>query len=212
MDKFTDFLHWSLKIFDMQKTLTWLGGGGGGLWVEWDVSNQHCHAHYFGSNTFEHIIFQRDYILSLKWNLWNFTGVIGGIGVFKVFFSCDQAALRMVQSVCPSVRHTFFTMFPSSYHHKIFRSYYQWRPCKKSRSEVKGQGGGGRGKGVWDYELSGMCQINIVMLTILVVIHLNISFFNVIIYYRLNGTCEILLVSLEGLGYSRFFLAVTKQL
>ena len=50
-------------------------------------------------------------------------------------------------SVCPSVRlsvrHTFFTMFPSSYHHEIFRSYYRWqkwRPCKRSRSEVKGQG------------------------------------------------------------------------
>ena len=31
---------------------------------------------------------------------------------------------------CPSVRlsvcHTFLTMFPSSYHHEIFRSYYQW--------------------------------------------------------------------------------------
>ena len=69
-------------------------------------------------------------------------------------FSCDQAALWMVQSVCPSVClsvrpsvrpsvcHTFLTMFPSSYHHEIFRSYYQWqkwRPCKRSRSEVKGQ-------------------------------------------------------------------------
>ena len=46
-------------------------------------------------------------------------------------------------SVCLSVRHTFFTMFPSLYHHEIFRSYYQWqkwRPCKRSRSEVKGQG------------------------------------------------------------------------
>ena len=29
-------------------------------------------------------------------------------------------------SVCPSVRHTFLTMFPSSDHHEIFRSYYQW--------------------------------------------------------------------------------------
>ena len=66
-------------------------------------------------------------------------------------FSCDQAALQMVfsvrPSVCPSVRpsvcHTFFTMFPSSYHHEIFRSYYhgqKWCPCKRSRSEVKGQG------------------------------------------------------------------------
>ena len=46
-------------------------------------------------------------------------------------------------SVCPSVCHTFFTMFPSSYHHEIFRSYYhgqKWCPCKRSRSEVKGQG------------------------------------------------------------------------
>ena len=50
-------------------------------------------------------------------------------------------------SVRPSVRlsvcHTFFTMFPSSYHHVIFRSYYhgqKWCPCKRSRSEVKGQG------------------------------------------------------------------------
>ena len=66
---------------------------------------------------------------------------------WSTIFSCDQAALWMVQSVCPSVRpsvrHTFLTMFPSSNHHEIFRSYYQWqkwRPCKRSRSEVKGQG------------------------------------------------------------------------
>ena len=40
-------------------------------------------------------------------------------------------------SVCLSVRHTFFTMWPSSYHHVMFRSYYQWQrwcPCKRSRS------------------------------------------------------------------------------
>ena len=45
-------------------------------------------------------------------------------------------------SVCLSVRHTFFTMFPSS-HHEIFRCYYQWKkwcPYKRSKSEVKGQG------------------------------------------------------------------------
>ena len=29
-------------------------------------------------------------------------------------------------SVRLSVCHTFLTMFPSSYHHEIFRSYYQW--------------------------------------------------------------------------------------
>ena len=34
-------------------------------------------------------------------------------------------------------------MLPSSYHHGIFRNDYQWQkwcPCKRSRSEVKGQG------------------------------------------------------------------------
>ena len=61
-------------------------------------------------------------------------------------FSCDQAALQMVFSVCLSVClsvrlsvcHTFFTMFPSSYHHEIFRSYnhgQKWCPCKRSRSQ-----------------------------------------------------------------------------
>ena len=67
--------------------------------------------------------------------------------VCSMIFSCDQAALWMVQSVRPSVRpsvcHTFLNMFLSTYHHEIFRSYYQWqkwRPCKKSRSEVRGQG------------------------------------------------------------------------
>ena len=66
------------------------------------------------------------------------------IGISRLVFSCDQAALWMVfsvrlsvclsvcpsvrLSVCPSVRlsvcHTFLTMFPSSYHHEIFRSYH----------------------------------------------------------------------------------------
>ena len=49
-----------------------------------------------------------------------------------LIFSCGQAALWMVfsvclsvcPSVCLSVRHTFLTMFPSSYHHEIFRSYH----------------------------------------------------------------------------------------
>ena len=55
-------------------------------------------------------------------------------------------------SVRPSVRHTFLTMFPSSYH-EIFRSYYQWQkwcPCKRSRSEVKGQGH--RGKKIVEFD------------------------------------------------------------
>ena len=61
--------------------------------------------------------------------------------LYKWYFPSVCPSVR--PSVCPSVCHTFFTMFPSSYHHEIFRSYYhgqKWCPCKKSRSEVKGQG------------------------------------------------------------------------
>ena len=61
--------------------------------------------------------------------------------LYKWYFPSDCLSVR--PSVCPSVRHTFLTMFPSSYRHEIFWSYYQWqkwRPCKRSRSEVKGQG------------------------------------------------------------------------
>ena len=65
--------------------------------------------------------------------------------LYKWYFPsvCLSVRPSVCPSVCPSVRHTFLTMFPSSYHHEIFRSYYQWqkwRPCKRSRSEVKGQG------------------------------------------------------------------------
>ena len=70
------------------------------------------------------------------------------ICISSLVFSCDQAAIWLVQSVrlsvrlsvCLSVRHTFFTMFPSSYHQEIIRSYYhgqKWCPCKRSMSEVK---------------------------------------------------------------------------
>ena len=57
-----------------------------------------------------------------------------------IIFSCDQAALRTLLSVSPSVRHTFLTMYLSSYHPQIFRSYYHWQmwcSCKRSRSKVK---------------------------------------------------------------------------
>ena len=57
----------------------------------------------------------------------------------RAIFSCDQAALRTLLSVCPSVCHTFFTMFPSSYHPEIFRRYYHWLtwcPCKRSKVKV----------------------------------------------------------------------------
>ena len=67
--------------------------------------------------------------------------------VFTLFFSCDQAALWMVQSVCPSVRlsvrlsvcHTFLTMFPSS-HHPIIIKFSGVITSDKSDLHAKGQG------------------------------------------------------------------------
>ena len=57
-----------------------------------------------------------------------------------VFLSvCLPVCLSL--SVCAF--HTFFTVFPSWYHHEIFISHYQWQKwclCKSSRSEVKSQG------------------------------------------------------------------------
>ena len=77
--------------------------------------------------------------------------LIGKIYTPNVFLAATKRP--MVQSVRLSVRHTFLTIFPSSYHHEIFRSYYQWqkwRPCKKSRSEVKGQGHiGKKNRRIW---------------------------------------------------------------
>ena len=69
---------------------------------------------------------------------------------WKVFFvkiSCRKCFLAATKQLyewfSPSVRlsvcHTFLTMFPSSYHHEIFRSYYQWQKwptCKRSKVKV----------------------------------------------------------------------------
>ena len=85
-----------------------------------------------------HINFRLLFIVLLP--LW-----YGGCATFCVFFSCDQAAIWLVQSVSPSVclsvclsdRHTFFTMFPSSYHHEI---YYYFITNYKSDVQAKGQG------------------------------------------------------------------------
>ena len=84
---------------------------------------------------------QSSWNVKLAWNL-----VFQCMG--KIFLAATKQLYKWYfpsvrLSVCLSVRHTFLTMFPSSYHHEIFWSYYQWqkwRPCKSSRSEVKGQG------------------------------------------------------------------------
>ena len=53
----------------------------------------------------------------------------------------DSVRLSVRPSICLSVCHTFFTMFPLSYHHEIFRSYYHW-VITNDRSDVhaKAQG------------------------------------------------------------------------
>ena len=78
----------------------------------------------------------------MRWAKFKFSDLVQ---LILEIFSCDQAALWMVfsavrLSVCLSVCHTFLSMFPSLYHHEIFRSYHQgpgYGPCKSSRSKVK---------------------------------------------------------------------------
>ena len=81
---------------------------------------------------------------SLYWIIYNWRDmnlVYLFLAATKQLYEWFSPSIR--PSVRPSVCHTFLTMFPSWYHHEIFRSYYQWQkwcPCKSSRSEVKGQG------------------------------------------------------------------------
>ena len=81
--------------------------------------------------------------------------VQGARYITKVYYTVAQtyrtaflaATKQLYEWYFLSVRHTFLTMSPSSYHHEIFSSYYQsqkWRPCKRSRSEVKFQGHTGK--------------------------------------------------------------------
>ena len=89
---------------------------------------------------------------------------------FLFCFSDDQAALRTLLSVCPSVCHTFFTMFLSSYHHSglwlqfKFTDGYEMMhkpysgieevPYCFSRSSVKFQGPTGRKSDNFDSKLA----------------------------------------------------------
>ena len=73
----------------------------------------------------------------------HFSGLNKGEKILCQFLAATKQLYEWFEvrpSVRLSVRHTILTMFPSSYHHEIFRSYYQWqkwRPCKRSRSKVK---------------------------------------------------------------------------
>ena len=53
---------------------------------------------------------------------------IANLGINNAFLAATkQLSMNGIfcLSVCLSVRHTFLTMFPSSYHHEILRSYHQ---------------------------------------------------------------------------------------
>ena len=68
------------------------------------------------------------------WNSYSFQPV----GQWMSYSFTDLGA----EGCCRSLN-ALFTMFLSWYHREIFRSYYHWQkwcPCKRSRSEVKGQG------------------------------------------------------------------------
>ena len=78
-----------------------------------------------------------------------------GKAVAASFFSCDQAALRTLQSVFlsvrPSICHTFFTMFPSSYHLFYPRPVLAFGYCRCLRPSVRHQQGWGKYQ-IYKYE------------------------------------------------------------
>ena len=57
---------------------------------------------------------------------------------FLIFFETYSICIFSCDQVRPSVCHTFITMFPSSYHPEIFRSYYHW-PTRYVHSKGQGQ-------------------------------------------------------------------------
>ena len=51
---------------------------------------------------------------------------IANLGINNAFLAATKQLYDWYfLCVCLSVRHTFLTMFPSSYHHEILRSYHQ---------------------------------------------------------------------------------------
>ena len=60
----------------------------------------------------------------IHWWLWNDSQSLKRYR--KGALSFLAATKQLYKWYFPSVRHTFLSMFPSSYHHEIFRSYYQW--------------------------------------------------------------------------------------
>ena len=124
---YTTVKHWGRKE-------AWL------TWVD-HKSSIFTHESYF--NTQLKLLLLNTNRVILNFNLTPLLSIYQSVSMVWYRLCKHTSCLPWCPSVRPSVRHTFLTMFPSSYHHEIFRSYYQWqkwRPCKRSRSEVKGQG------------------------------------------------------------------------
>ena len=71
-----------------------------------------------------------NYLRCINYGKWEYKVFLAATKqLYKWYFPSVSPSVRL--SVCPSVRlsvcHTFLTMFPSWYHHEIFRSYYQWQ-------------------------------------------------------------------------------------
>ena len=61
-------------------------------------------------------------------------------GLKNWWFESNLSKITRPVAAIKSLRFALLSMFPSSYHHEIFRIYYQWHKwcwCKRSRSEVK---------------------------------------------------------------------------
>ena len=118
--------------------------------MHWSQRYSHCSqtASVDETETMELFIRKSGFVLWKCKNWATFVGFFHKCCTFFIFLAATKQLYKWYfPSVCLSVRlsvcHTFFTMFPSSYHHEIFRSYYhgqKWCPCKRSKSEVKGQG------------------------------------------------------------------------
>ena len=73
--------------------------------------------------------------------LWLYSdSILSILAATKQLYEMVQSARLSVCLSSQSIRHTFFTMFLSSHHHAVFRSYYHWQkwcPCKSHGQRPK---------------------------------------------------------------------------
>ena len=99
------------------------------------------------SHKFHRLLFYMRLVSEMRiWQLQNFSSQRGDFCKNRSPFLAatkqlvEHFCLSVRLSVCPSVCYTFFTMFPSSYHHEIFRI------IAKDKSDVHAKGQGQRPK------------------------------------------------------------------